>query len=371
MKYCVLYPQAENVHLIKDVGMIAYKLHKLFNYDSFIASYENGDYFYLEKEVKGLKMDFIKKSFNNDILDGMNYLRKNAKKIDVLQLFHVTTRSVFYALTYKHYNKNGKIFLKLDCTEALINEINSLKGLKLKLFNLYFNKVDLIGVEQVKLYNELKQILTNFKDKFVCIPNGIDFDSSSLYKEKHFNKKNIILNVSRIGSPEKGTDILLDAFLRLDEQLRSKWSLILIGPIEEAFKQFTDGLFNKNPKLKQQVIFLGPIYNREKLFQIYCEAKIFCMSSKFESFGIALLEGASFGDIIVSTDVGIASEIVHEDNGSIVEINDADSLAKGLENVMKKSEQELEALSQKTSDICRQTFDWNKIVTVLYRRIES
>jgi len=370
MRYCVLYPQTENVHLIKDVGMIAYKLHKLFNYDSFIASYDNGKYPYLQNEVNGLKMDFINKTFNNDVLDGMNYLRKNSKKIDVLQIFHVTVRSVFYAFTYKHYNKDGKIFLKLDCTKDLINEIKSLKGLKLKLFTRYFNTVDIIGVEQVELYNELKLILVKVQDKFTLIPNGIDFSSSSLYNQKSFKKKNVILTVSRIGSLEKGSDILLNAFLKLDKKLKSNWLLVLVGPIEKEFKPFFDDLSSKNPELINQVLIMGPVYDRQKLFEIYSEAKIFCMSSRFESFAIAVLEAASFGDIIVSTDVGISSEIVGVGNGSISQVDDINGLAKGLECIMKKSDQELGVLSQNTADICRKKFDWDKIVTVLYERIE-
>lgn len=371
MKYCVLYPQTENVHLIKDVGMIAYKLHKLFNYDCSIISYENGEYPYLENEVKGLKMDFMKKTFNNDILDGMSYLRKNAKSIDVLQLFHVTTRSVFYALTYKHYNKNGKIFLKLDCTQELITQIKYLKGLKLILFNKYFKAVDFIGVEQIKLYNELKQILANFKDKLISIPNGIDFDSSSLYKQMPFKKKNVILTVGRIGSPEKGTDILLNAFLMIDKKIRSNWMLTLVGPIDQNFKPYFEKLSRENPELYKQVLLMGPVYDRQKLFKIYSEAKIFCMSSKFESFGIAVLEGASFGDIIISTDVGISSEIVGDGCGNITKSDSINDLASGLEGIMKKSELELEVLSQKSADICRQRFDWDKIVIALYNRIEK
>ena len=110
--YCVLYPEAENVHLIKDVGMIAYKMFKLFGYEASLACYENGSYDYLEKEVKGLKLNFIERKYNNNILDGIRYLRKNAKSIDVLQLFHITIRSVVYAFTYKLFNSKGKIYLK-------------------------------------------------------------------------------------------------------------------------------------------------------------------------------------------------------------------------------------------------------------------
>ena len=33
MRYCVLYPNTKNVNLVKEMGMIPYKLYKNFGYD--------------------------------------------------------------------------------------------------------------------------------------------------------------------------------------------------------------------------------------------------------------------------------------------------------------------------------------------------
>ena len=38
-RFLTLFPELENVHLMKDVGMIPYIMHKEFGYDSYIASY--------------------------------------------------------------------------------------------------------------------------------------------------------------------------------------------------------------------------------------------------------------------------------------------------------------------------------------------
>ncbi|MBL4938117.1 glycosyltransferase family 4 protein [Clostridium sp. YIM B02515] len=368
MRYCVLYPQAENVHLIKDVGMIAYKLFKAYDYDASVACYENGSYDYLKKEVKGLKLNFIKRRYNNDILDGISYIKRNAKSIDVLQLFHVTLRTVFYTLIYKFFNPKGKIFVKLDCTNRLIDVIKSLNGIKYKMLNAFLNKVDIIGVEQETLYEQLRNILSEQSKKLLIIPNGIDFQGADKYNSLNFkDKENIILHVGRIGSPEKATDILLNAVKNIKDIENSGWKINIVGPIEEKFKEYIDDFFEKNAHLKGVVEFKGAVYDREQLFEEYKKAKIFCLSSNYESFGIALIEAASFGDVIVSTDVGIAKELVRSNNGIIVDVQDEEMFSKSIEKLMYCDD--LYELSALTEKICREKYDWNNIIEVLHQRI--
>ena len=366
--YCVLYPEAENVHLIKDVGMIAYKMFKLFGYEASLACYENGSYDYLEKEVKGLKLNFIERKYNNNILDGIRYLRKNAKSIDVLQLFHITIRSVVYAFTYKLFNSKGKIYLKLDCTERLIGVIKGLSNIKLKLLNIFLNKIDIIGIEQKRLYEELKEIIQIQKEKLLLTPNGIDFQSSNKYENIDYNhKENVILHVGRIGSPEKATEVLLNAIAKIDDIENSGWKASFIGPIENNFKEYIHEFFSKHEKLKEVIEFKGAIYDREQLYEEYKKSKIFCLSSNYESFGIALLEAASFGDVIVSTDVGIARDIVGFGNGAVVMIGDSETLSKKLSELM--SYKNLEDISKATEALCREKFDWNNIVQLLHEAL--
>jgi len=371
MRYCVLFPQAENLHLIKDVGMIAYKLNRLYGYEAQLACYENGSYPYLEKEVKGLKINFIEKAFSNEILDGMNYLRINSKEIDLLQVFHVTLRTIFCVFTFKFFNKRGKIFLKLDCTEELIDKIKSLKGLKLKLFNMFISRIDVIGVEQQNLYNELIKLLPNSIGKITNIPNGVDFDSLGDNFEYNFvGKRNIILNVGRIGSPEKGIEILIKAFSLIEDEIRKDWILKLVGPVTDDFNIYLDNFLKNNPKYNDSIVLEGAVYDRNRLFELYSEAKIYCSSSKFESFGISLLEGAAFGDVLVSTDTGIARELIGSDNGVVVGTNDPVELSKGLSSIMKKNDEELEAMSKNTYYLCRESYNWDTIVAKLNEKIK-
>lgn len=367
MRYVVLYPQTKNVHLIKDVGMIAYKLHQLFGYAASVACYDNDTYSYLADEVPGLQLEFITPKYHNDLLDGVRYLKRNAPGIDALQLFHITLRSVVYAFAYKFYHRDGKLFLKLDCTDRLIAVIRKLKGWQKWLLNAFLNKVEVIGVEQSRLLHELQGVLPRQSQKLRFIPNGVDFARFATIKHKlrpDFHcRQNVVLNVARLGSPEKGTDVLLQAFARIKGIEHAGWQLWLVGEIEPGFQAYLARFLADNPQLKGVVQVLGPVYDRDKLFSLYQTAKIFCLSSRFESFGLALLEAAALGDVIVSTDVGIARELTAAGNGIVVGVEQPSALATALEQLIKSPR--LPEYSERTVQICRERYDWDKIVSNL------
>lgn len=371
MRYCVLYLKTKNVNLVKDMGMIPYKLFRLFGYDSSVACYENDDYTYLKKEVAGLKIDFVKKIFNNYTLDGMFYLIKKARKIDILQIFHTTLSSVIYAYTYKLFNSKGKLYIKLDCSHKLPERINTLNKFQFKMLNKFFDKADLISVEQEVLFEELKQMLPKQSKKMIRVPNGIDYDyykENSIYYD-YETKENIILNVARIGAPEKNTEMLLEAFSRIKNIDKLKWKLVCVGDIEKGFEKYIDNFYEKNPKLKDKVIFKGPLEDRNLLYQEYKKAKIFCLTSIFESFGFAFIEAASLGDVIVSTDVGIAKEIVKNGNGAVVPSENVEELSLKLTEFMKMDS--LKEFADKSHKICMEVFDWNKIISNLNDSIKT
>lgn len=371
MRYCVLYPNTKNVNLIKEMGMIPYKLYKNFGYDSKIACYNLDEYTYIDNEVLGLKIDFLDRKYNKYTLDGLKYLNNEAKNIDVLQIFHVTLYSVLYAFRYKKLNPKGKIYLKLDCSHKLIDKILSLSKFKYKLLNKYLDKVDLISAEQKVLFNKLKEILPKQRDKFINIPNGVDYkyleDKKIKYDFKE--KENIILSVTRIGAEEKNTEMLLEAFKNIKNIETLGWKLIIIGPIEEKFKEYIAEFFKENPNLKSIIEFKDNIRNREELFSYYKKAKIFSLTSKFESFGIAFIEAASLGDIIISTDVGIARELIRENNGKIVDVDDTSELSNQLEKFILSDN--LEEYSKKTYEICKNNFNWDNIIDNLNCNIKD
>lgn len=369
MHYCVLFPEAHNVHLIKDVGMIPYKLRQLYGYRAVLAAYDNGVYPYLQDVVPGLELDFIPRFLHHPTWDGVNYLRLKAREIDVLQIFHMTFRSVLFAYFYKSLNPGGKVFLKLDCSIKLIEKLRSLGTFRMRLLNLFLDKVMLVGVEQEKLYHEMMEIFPAHQRKIIYLPNGVDF---SYLDRNHLGpvyseKENVILTVARIGSQEKNTPLLLQAFARLAQGGKRAWKLVLVGPVAPEFNTYLEGFWEENPGLKEYVIFKGSVEARSELWAEYSRAKIFCLTSDYESFGFSLIEAAAAGTVIVSTDVGIASELVQEGNGAVVPVNDLEALTAKLAEFIERPD--LDRLSRQSAQICRQKFNWDEICAKLNREL--
>ena len=67
LNYVYLFLKTQNIHLIKESGMIPLYFHKNFNFNSTILTYENGEYPFLEKHCPGLILKFIKKGKYNKI----------------------------------------------------------------------------------------------------------------------------------------------------------------------------------------------------------------------------------------------------------------------------------------------------------------
>ncbi len=103
--------------------------------------------------------------------------------------------------------------------------------------------IDVMSVESTKSYDKLTESNTIPSDKLIHIPNGIYIKSKIEIPEK----KNYILNVGHLGIKAKATEILLEAFSKVEKL--DDWKLILVGSVDESFKGYIDDYFKLNPHL--------------------------------------------------------------------------------------------------------------------------
>lgn len=318
-KFVTMFPETENFHLTKDVGMIPYMMYKYFGYDSEIVCYKNGEYPYLNNEVKGLKIKYILKS-KDSIVDGIDYLNKNGRNIDVLHLFHLSDRTLNWIAAYKSVNPRGKVYLKLDAnisiTEPVLNEY-SINVLKM---------CDLISVETKYLYRYLNK---NWPLKIEYIPNGF-YDYESKNYVQYSQKENVICTVGRIGEPIKANQILMEAF-RLAFSKISGWKLKMIGNVNENFKVYVQNFMKKNPELHDKIIFTGEITDKLLLDNEYKKSKVFCLTSLSEGFPIVFPEALKNGCFIISSDLPAAKDITgNMKYGALFDIGDVKQLSELL-----------------------------------------
>lgn len=379
-KFVTIFPVTENVHLIKDVGQIPYNLHAEFGYESTVVCYPNSTkYPNLDGEVKGLNLEFLKDQGRKLFMEKavLNYLKSYAKSIDVLNLYHLTKETVQYGLLYKKLHPKGILYIKMDVYNEMLEQgiTYSKKGWKNAIHKQFekrfMRKVDLMSCENEYSLALLKKTFPSAASKFFWVPNGVN----EAFVDAHFpttktwvEKENIILSVGRIGSVEKNNEMLLEALGHVDLE---NWKVILAGPVEPRFKSAMESAVEKFPNLRGRVEFTGEITDRKALFDLYDRAKIFCLTSPFESFGIAFVEGLFFGNYLVGNDghSSFDSFVKNGQFGQKVDKTDVTELAHLL-SILVSNEPHPEGC-EAAKAFAREHFSYSKIVKSIHENIEN
>ncbi|SKB57325.1 Glycosyltransferase involved in cell wall bisynthesis [Lachnospiraceae bacterium] len=359
MVFVTLFTRLENVHLLKDVGMIPYILNRDYGVESILVSARNeADYPYIRNEVKGLKMRFLPKNSVSPMIPAMKYVWDNAADIDVLNVYHLNLSSFLYLLIYKlRKSPSGKGYLKLDMDLKgyrrlfMKNPVGLIKRLTMRL-------ADVISVETTVLSKKLRM---KYGQKVLYIPNG--FYASKPVDD--FHKENVILTVGALGTYAKATDTLLRAFA--GAAAGNDWKLELVGPIAPDFKPFIRDFMAKHQDLKDRIKFTGEIRDKEKLAEIYRKAKIFVLPSRSESFGIVLLEAAASGDFLITTTGVPAGRDIYNDGkfGFIVPPDDIPALSGSFVRLMNSSA-DWDSRAREIADYAWHDFRWEPIVAKLH-----
>ncbi|MCJ7759642.1 glycosyltransferase family 4 protein [Candidatus Bathyarchaeota archaeon] len=90
-----------------------------------------------------------------------------------------------------------------------------------------------------------------------------------------------------------------------------------------------------DPALSSHVVLLGGVYG-QKLWDLYSSCDLFIHASDYENFGFGLLEAAFFGLPLVSTDVGVASNLIQNGRGGILIPNhEPEAIAKAACDILR------------------------------------
>lgn len=314
-RFVTLFPAATNVHLLKDVGMIPFCMYRDYGYHATLVCLRNeAAYPALEREVKGLKIHFLpdEKSyaFGRISRQAVAYLRKQAKKIDVLNLYHNTQETLFYGFIYKLFNPRGVLYIKLDINIERLDaqKTQRIHAWRLKGYGWFFRHIaDVVSCELPAAFDYLERVIPALKGKLLLLPNGIDdkaIEKQGIQVLPAREKENLLIAVGRIGAPEKNHELLLRAAAQAE---LNDWKIALVGPVNEAFGKWSESFLASRPALKKQVLFTGPIAGRNELYGWYNRAKVCCLTSRYESFGLVLVEALYFGNYLLTTPVAPAA----------------------------------------------------------------
>jgi glycosyltransferase involved in cell wall biosynthesis len=210
--------------------------------------------------------------------------------------------------------------------------------------------------------------------KIAVIPNGInlkDFLKSPMKNEfkKRFNlKENVILFVGAIRK-EKGLLKLIHAIPGIINEF-PQTSFVLIGK-DWGFKKYLQQE-GKRLGIEHHIHFLG-VVNTSLLRESLRACDIFVNPSKYESFGISLLEAMASGKPIIATNVGGIPYIVRNGkNGIIVKQGDHEALAEAIKKLLSSSE--LQKQMGEHGLQFSKKYGWDNVVSQiehLYQRVLS
>ena len=177
------------------------------------------------------------------------------------------------------------------------------------------------------------------KRKMCIIENGIDFTkfkNNDTYREETRKKYNIKDNEIVIGvvgrlSEQKDPMTMIKAFeLVHKENKNTKLMYVGAGELEENVKQYA-----KEKNILDKVIFTGWVNNVEKYIPAF---DIAVLPSKWEGFGLVLIEYMACDKPIIATNVGGIRDIIKDnENGLLIECGEYKSLSGKIKIVMKKN----------------------------------
>ena len=350
----------EYTWLGKDNGMIPIYMSEKLGYESKILTVNlKND---LPDNERGVEFIKVKRKFSflsnfaywTKLVKRYNifkYLIKNAKNIDVLMLFHVSRCSYWYAYFYKKLNPNGFVYVKADFNLAVYQKEWNIVNSKPESFREFFRKrresteynkrkklipmTDLISYESLEAYEFMKDSYAGIdtKGKTIYLPNGFDDEIIDKIKVRTLEEKeNIILTVGRLGTEPKNTELLLKTLKEIDLK---NWKVYLVGSIDKKFINYKENFFRENPQLIDKIIFTGEIKDREELYSYYNRAKVFVLPSKWESFGIVMVEAMAFGNYIITSNTCAAKDITNNNEiGRIIEIDSKKELEEEITKVI-------------------------------------
>lgn len=327
--FVTLLPDSNNFDLIKDIGQIPYTLKVHNNLNTALASSgidPNGP----NKDILS-HLPIIKLVKFSPSITGLLFVLKYAKNVDCINFYYGGRHSYYLTRLYKLLNHNGKVYIKLDMSYDGCRQYKSIPK-KNKIFKKALSVADLASVESEEILTLVKDI-TDYP--VTIIPNGyIKIDETSMGNIKRENK---FITVGRLGTPEKATNILLEAFAKSANN--HDWILELVGPIDDSFKPEIQKFYDKYPNLQNRIVFTGAIYDKAMLYKEYRSARVFVLPSMWEGSPLVCPEALFNGCRMILSDM-VPPKKLFTNNlefGSIVKTGSVDSLCQAMISESKRT----------------------------------
>jgi starch synthase len=257
--------------------------------------------------------------FDNKVMDAI--LKENSnEKFDILHS-HIT---IFGALMSKYFNNLGWIhtFHSLEKNRLKFMSKEQKKYLMVeRWYEIALSYADaLISVSKNLKETYIKNYDPKEKQKVFCIPNGVD--SEIFRPDNTIAEDKKITCIGRF-SWEKGVDIvpkIAGKILSKDKEIK----FVAVFPPDKSIHETLEKIKNQFETLEKtfpgRFIWIKEPLDRKELAKLYNESMIYIQPSRYESFGMTVLEAMACGKAVITSDRGGLPEVVGN-AGIIIKLN--------------------------------------------------
>ena len=184
-------------------------------------------------------------------------------------------------------------------------------------------------VVSLRLKDTLLETIGEIASRAVYIPNVLPplYENVSMFQSPESFRNKPQFTFLCVGNllPVKGHEIVIQAFSTMcanHDNILLK--LVGDGPLRHDLE-----ILAENLGVRDKVVFTGEI-NAVLVREEMLSADVFVFPSRFETFGVALIEAMSCGLPVVSTACGGPDMIVNKDSGILVEPDNVADMARGM-----------------------------------------
>ena len=276
------------------------------------------------------------------------------KKFDIIHVFHPYFGASGY-LAKKFFKKEFNITLigwdNYNENESIILD---------KIVKFFSDRADMLFASSKDLIKRAKK--QKIKKRIIIIPHGINIPAPikskiNIRKKYFIGKKTLFIYVGRLAKI-KNPLFMVKSW----KEIKNKNLFFLIigdGPLRKQIE-----FYIKKNKLKN--IKLAGFVSDLELKSIYSSADVLIHYSKYESFGLSILEGMAYGLPVIAPRTGAIPELVTTDVGKLINLNDKKEFKEAVEKIPNQINQLKKRALEKAKK-----YQWRDIIKEYIRYYEK
>ena len=167
-------------------------------------------------------------------------------------------------------------------------------------------------------------------------------------------------------SRRKGHDVLIEALSHIDDL---PWQAEIAGSVrDEAYSTELHRMVH-DLGLDDRVRLIGAV-SPEQLQQLYSQASVFALATRFEGYGMVFDEAMTYGLPIVSCDTGAVPDTVAEGAGLLVPVDDPHAFSHALGSVL-TDEKKRASMAASSHDAGQLLPAWSDTADIIARVLDG